>query len=190
MVLKTYRNLSCYLLAEHWSELLKQAPQQFGFIQGSFMSIEQKDFTNNLFSLLREFFISPSTGGAACLDQKTGLSDTLDTLSAAQASKRVNDAPSIAAHCEHLRFYNTLLMGGLQGKTFGKIDWKETWRKQTVDEAEWQSLKNELNQQCRELIALLESFGTWDDFRVGDPMAILAHTAYHLGAIRQLIRFV
>jgi hypothetical protein len=37
---------------------------------------------------------------------------------------------------------------------------------------------------------LLESFDVWDDDKVGIPMAILAHTAYHLGAIRQLIRFV
>ena len=154
------------------------------------MPIENKDFTNNLFLLLKEFFESPPTSGAACLDQKTGLSDTLDTLSAEQASRRISDAPSIASHCEHVRFYNDLLMGDLQGKISGKIDWKQTWLKQTVNESEWQILKDTLKNQYQELIRLLESFETWNEDRVGNPMAILAHTAYHLGAIRQLLRFV
>lgn len=154
------------------------------------MSIEQKDFTNNLFTLLKEFFESPSSSGAACLDQKTGLFDTLESLTFTQASKRVNDAPSIAAHCEHIRFYNDLLIGGLQGKTFGKIDWKQTWLLQSVSDEEWQALRGKLKEQYREMMVLLESFTTWDDYKVGDPMAILAHTAYHLGAIRQLLRFV
>jgi hypothetical protein len=129
------------------------------------MAIEQKDFTNNLFALLKEFFESPPTSGAACLDQKTGL-------------------------CEHIRFYNDILIGGLQGKTYGKIDWKQSWLLQTVSDEAWKKLHDTLMQQYQALMALLESFETWDDYKVGDPMAIVAHTAYHLGAVRQLLRFV
>jgi hypothetical protein len=154
------------------------------------MAIEQKDFTNNLFALLKEFFESPPTSGAACLDQKTGLFDTLAALSSARASRRVGDAPSIAAHCEHIRFYNDILIGGLQGKTYGKIDWKQSWLLQTVSDEAWKKLHDTLMQQYQALMALLESFETWDDYKVGDPMAIVAHTAYHLGAVRQLLRFV
>jgi uncharacterized damage-inducible protein DinB len=154
------------------------------------MAIEQKDFTNNLFALLKEFFESPPTSGAACLDQKTGLFDTLASLSSARASRRMGDAPSIAAHCEHIRFYNDILIGGLQGKTYGKIDWKQSWLLQTVSDEAWKKLQDTLMQQYQAFIALLESFETWDDYKVGDPMAIVAHTAYHLGAIRQLLRFV
>jgi hypothetical protein len=154
------------------------------------MSVEQKDFTNNLFALLKEFFESPPTTGASCLDQKTGLFDTLSSLSAEQVSKRTNEAPSIAAHCEHVRFYNNLLLSDLKGETIGKVDWKKTWLVQSVNDEEWQSLKNKLKEQYKELMGMLESFDTWDDDKVGIPMAILAHTAYHLGAVRQLIRFV
>jgi hypothetical protein len=154
------------------------------------MPIEQKDFTNNLFSLLREFFESPPTTGAACLDQKTGLFDTLSFLSAGQVSKRTGEASTIVAHCEHVRFYNNLLLSDLKGETIGKVDWKQTWLMQSATNDEWETLKNTLREQYREMMALLESFETWDDDKVGIPMAILAHTAYHLGAIRQLIRFV
>jgi hypothetical protein len=154
------------------------------------MSVEQKDFTNNLFALLKEFFESPPTTGASCLDQRTGLFDTLSSLSAEQVSKRTNEAPSIAAHCEHVRFYNNLLLSDLKGETIGKVDWKKTWLVQSVNDEEWQSLKNKLKEQYKELMRMLESFDTWDDDKVGIPMAILAHTAYHLGAVRQLIRFV
>ena len=154
------------------------------------MAIDQTDFTNNLFSLLREFFESPPTKGAACLDQKTGLFDTLSSLSAEQVSKRTNDAPSIAAHCEHVRFYNNLLLSDLKGEIIGKVDWKKTWLLQTVTTEQWETLRTELKSQYQEMMEMLESFETWDDDRVGNPVAILAHTAYHLGAIRQLLRFV
>jgi uncharacterized damage-inducible protein DinB len=154
------------------------------------VSIETKDFSNNLFQLLKEFFESPPSSGAACLDQKTGLFDTLNNLSPKQASKQLPEAPSIAAHCEHVRFYIDIYMGGLQGKTYGKIAWKQSWVKQTVNDIEWRELQDNLKAQYQELMTLLESFETWDDDKVGSPMAILAHTAYHLGAIRQLIRLV
>jgi hypothetical protein len=154
------------------------------------MSIEQKDFTNNLFSLLKEFFESPPTTGASCLDQKTGLFDTLSNLSAEQVSKRTNDAPSIVAHCEHVRFYNNLLLSDLKGETIGKVDWKKTWLLQSVTTEQWATLRATLKSQYQEMMGMLESFDIWDDDKVGIPMAILAHTAYHLGAIRQLIRFV
>ncbi len=154
------------------------------------MSIEQKDFTTNLFALLKEFFESPPTTGASCLDQKTGLFDTLSSLSAEQVSKRTNEAPSIVAHCEHVRFYNNLLLSDLKGETLGKVDWKQTWLLQSANADEWETLKKTLQDQYREMMGLLESFTTWDDDKVGIPMAVLVHTAYHLGAIRQLLRFV
>lgn len=154
------------------------------------MAIEQKDFTNNLFGLLGEFFESPPITGASCLDQKTGLFDTLATLSAEKVSKRTGEAPSIVAHCEHVRFYNNLLLSDLKGETIGKVDWKKTWLLQSVRDDEWETLKNTLKNQYQEMMVLLESFDDWDDDKVGIPMAVLAHTAYHLGAIRQLIRFV
>jgi hypothetical protein len=154
------------------------------------MSIEQKDFTNNLFQLLKEFFESPPVSGAACLDQKTGLFDTFSSLSVEQASSRKDDAPSIAAHCEHVRFYNNLLLSDLKGETIGKVDWKKTWLTQTVTAEQWETLRATLKSQYQEMMGMLESFDVWDDDKVGIPMAILAHTAYHLGAIRQLLRFV
>jgi uncharacterized damage-inducible protein DinB len=154
------------------------------------MSMDVKDFTNNLFQLLKEFFESPPVSGAACLDQKTGLFDTLGKLSAAQVSEQISGAPSIAAHCEHVRFYNNLLLSDLKGETTGKVDWQQTWLMQTVGDNEWQALKNKLQEQYQEMMTLLESFDEWDDDKVGIPMAVLTHTAYHLGAIRQLIRFV
>jgi hypothetical protein len=149
-----------------------------------------EDFTNNLFQLLKEFFESPPASGAACLDQKTGLFDTLESLSSLQVSKRVIDAPSIAAHCEHVRFYNNLLLSDLKGEAVGKVDWQQTWLTQHVTEEAWQTLKNKLKEQYGEMMVLLESTSDWNDDSVGIPMAILAHTAYHLGAIRQLLRFV
>jgi hypothetical protein len=39
-------------------------------------------------------------------------------------------------------------------------------------------------------MADLESTERWGDTPIGEAMAILTHTAYHLGAIRQMIPVV
>ena len=39
-----------------------------------------------------------------------------------------------------------------------------------------------------DLVASLESLEVWTDDPIGDSMAIVVHTAYHLGAIRQLLK--
>ena len=82
------------------------------------------------------------------------------------------------------------MLSALKGETIGKVDWKKTWLSQSVTTEQWATLQATLKSQYQEMMGMLESFETWDDDKVGIPMAILAHTAYHLGAIRQLIRFV
>jgi hypothetical protein len=37
-------------------------------------------------------------------------------------------------------------------------------------------------------LATIRSHGAWEDCAIGDALAILAHSADHLGAIRQIVR--
>ena len=61
-------------------------------------SIRKEDFVNNLLTLLVETFESPPGPASTYLDQKAGLFDTLERVSAEQASKPVaNGATSIAS---------------------------------------------------------------------------------------------
>ena len=152
-------------------------------------TIAREDFTNSLFQLLKETFEGPPPEtGSAYLDKGAGLFVTLEQVSAEAASVSVRPgAATIAAHCEHVRFYIRALLDLMRGAT-GKVDWNQSWLVHAVTPAEWGELQEQLRGAYTALTEHLQSVGTWGDEEVGDSMAILVHTAYHLGAIRQLAR--
>lgn len=152
-------------------------------------TIAQEDFTNSLFQLLKETFEGPPPEvGSAYLDKGGGLFQTLDELTAEAASISVRPgAPTIAGHCEHARFYVMALYDFMRGAT-DKIDWRRSWLVQTVTPSEWDELKEQLRAAYTTVTEHLRTVEAWGDDEVGDAMAILVHTAYHLGAIRQLAR--
>lgn len=69
-----------------------------------------------------------------------------------------------------------------------RLDWPASWRPQQVGDREWEELKGRVRRQYDALIETLERLDTWSDQHVGDSMAIVAHTAYHLGAIRHALK--
>jgi hypothetical protein len=153
--------------------------------------IAQHDFTDNLFKLLTETFEGPpAEGGSAYLDKGAALFQTLDTITAEAASRPPGPgAPTIAAHCNHLGYYVRVLHNYIVGRE-QVVDWQSSWQVHQVEPEEWETLKAELRSGYSALKELLESLSVWDDEPVGDSMAIVVHTAYHLGAIRQALRAV
>lgn len=154
-------------------------------------TIAQDDFTKNFFTLLKETFEGPPPQTAsAYLDQGGGLFQSLDKLTAGDASRRVKaEAPTIAAHCAHVKFYIEVLHR-LMHEPVEKIDWKESWSVQEVGPPEWDAVKRGLRQAYDAVVEDLRATGKWGDVPVGHGLAILTHTAYHLGAIRQLMRML
>ena len=153
-------------------------------------TINAEDFVNSFFQLLKETFEGPPPDtGSAYLDKNAGLFQTLDALTAEAASRSPLPAPSVAAHCEHVRFYVPALMDFMRGAT-AKILWSQSWLVNTVNEDEWEELKAGLRRAYEELSEHLRALDHWRDEEVGDGLAILVHTAYHLGAVRQLARTV
>jgi hypothetical protein len=152
-------------------------------------TIRQEDYTKSFFQLLKETFEGPPPNtGSAYLDKGAGLFQTLEGITAEMASTPTRlDAPTIAAHCEHARFYVVALYEYMRGAQ-GKIDWEQSWLVKTVTSAEWDELKESLRRAYDTLTGYMQSVENWSDEEVGDGMAILLHTAYHLGAIRQLVR--
>ena len=152
-------------------------------------TIAREDFTMSFFQLLRETFEGPPPGqGSAYLDPRAGLFQTLDELTAEAASASLRpDASTVAAHCEHARFYVVALYEYMRGAK-GKIDWSQSWLVRTVTPAEWDALKADLRSAYTTLTDYLQTVERWTDEEVGDGMAIIVHTAYHLGAIRQIAR--
>lgn len=158
-------------------------------IVGSMSAIPTCHFTGNLSILLRETFESPRTTGGAYLDQGTGLFKTLEGISAVRASRvPVVGGPTIAAHTGHLLYYIRISHAFLVGREPGALDFPGSWGGQIVDADDWITLRADIRTAYDALLATIESRAAWSDDAIGDAMAIVVHTAYHLGAIRHAIR--
>ena len=146
-------------------------------------------FRNNLDFLLEETFESPARpAGNAYLDRSAGWFPTLDGLTAEQASRSlVAGGTTIAGHVEHARFYLEVMLRYAAG-TAEQVDWDESWRAREVTEERWRELKDAFAESCKRLEAELAEVDSWGDHEVGAAMAALMHSAYHLGAVRQLMR--
>ena len=151
------------------------------------MTIEQ-DFANNLFQFMEETFESKHHG--IFLDKGTSLFETLETVSAQEASIPVGGkCASLAAQVTHVIFYLELMEKYFLKQEVGKVDWGEIWRTvEKVSPEEWETLKRELRQTYKRLDTLFHDTENWnDEDTVGAAMAIVVHTAYHLGEIRQAL---
>ncbi|HVU12081.1 MAG TPA: hypothetical protein VHD90_12425 [Phototrophicaceae bacterium] len=122
------------------------------------------------------------------LDRNTSLFETLATISAEDASCPVSaTCASIAAQVEHVNFYMENMETLLHHQDPGKADWDHIWQTvSTVTPEQWEASKARLEATYRRVMALLKSFEAWDgEDDIGIPMALIVHTAYHLGEIRQ-----
>lgn len=148
--------------------------------------IARRDFTKTLFALLEETFEGP--GGNVYLDKGAGLFQTLDVLTAQEASHvPYAGAQTIAAHCAHLAYYVRVNHDSMVGRE-QRLDWPSSWRPQQVGDREWEELKARVRREYDALIETLDRLETWSDQQAGDSIAIIAHTAYHLGAIRHVLK--
>lgn len=124
------------------------------------------------------------------LDRGTSLFETLATISAREASIPVGGkCATLAAQVEHVRFYLEVLMQYMVGPPPQNVDWDEVWR--TVDgvsEEAWRDSQKRLRETYEQVTAMIQDIDEWDtEELVGGPVAIIAHTAYHLGEIRQAL---
>ncbi len=154
-------------------------------------TINQDDFTHSLFALFKETFEGTNTAfGTMYLDQGTGFFDTIEKVDAEKASRSVREGTTtIAAHCEHVRFYLEFL-SNYMSENFKMADWKDSWKIKTVDEAEWTALRGQLHKSYQIVTDTFNDIETWNDFKISGALGILAHTAYHLSAIRQILKFL
>ena len=70
-----------------------------------------------------------------------------------------------------------------------KRDWKGSFKPDGVNSEEWRQLQEDLERSRSELIRVLASLDAerFEKEGIGAAMGAIAHLAYHLGAIRQLL---
>ncbi len=149
--------------------------------------IDQEIFAREYFDILEEAF---ETHHGIFLDKNTSLFETLNTITAAEASRPVGGkCASLAAQVAHVTFYLEVLERYILTEDTGKVDWGEIWR--TVKEVtpeEWTSLQQQLKQTYQRVRTVLHGLPTWNtESTIGGALAIVVHSAYHLGEIRQAL---
>lgn len=149
--------------------------------------IDPADFQAALALLLKEVF---SEVDGWVLDKNTSLLETLADISALEASIPVGGrCATLAAQVKHVAFYFDFVERSARTPTTPPADWDEVWRTtNSVEEAEWTAIQQELQAAYGRILRLLEDTNNWADQRtLISAMATLAHTAYHLGEIRQAL---
>jgi hypothetical protein len=117
-----------------------------------------------------------------------GLLRSLDKLSADDASRSVNAGATIAAHAQHLRYGLSLMnrWATQGGNPFADARWDEAWKVSSVDQSEWQEIRDGLRAESQHWLEILKSGKAVNDIELAGMIASIAHLAYHLGAIRQI----
>jgi hypothetical protein len=124
------------------------------------------------------------------LDQGTSFFETLEHVTAEEASSRASDRrASVAAHVRHVAFYLRVLQASIRGESVGKVNWLEIWESdRPVTPEAWRATIGELREEYARVTRLMKDPATWEkEDAVGGSMAMVTHTAYHLGAIRQAL---
>lgn len=148
-------------------------------------------FHDAIVKLLIEIFEGPPGDEAYILNPgDPGLLRQLEAISAVTASTRpAPTKPPLAAHADHVFYGLTLLNRWMAGEEnpWAGADWNASWRITSVTEEEWRALVSTLRQASvtwRETAARRQE---WNPVDAAGAISSVAHTAYHLGAIRQIL---
>ena len=148
-------------------------------------------FRRALSKLLVEIFEGPPGNEAYVLNPgDVGLIRQLEGVSASAASSRpMAGKTTIASHVDHVHFGLTLLNRWAAGEAnpFAGADWNASWKRTTVSDEQWRALLEGLRAESRRWREFVARRGEWDDVAAAGALSSAAHTAYHLGAIRQIL---
>ena len=134
---------------------------------------------------------APEGGGAFILNSgDAGLLRSLDRLSAAEASRSANEGATIAAHARHVQYGLSLMNRWARegGNPFADATWDAAWTTTAVDDDEWRSIREGLELEAGRWLEALGSPRTVSAVELAGMIGSIAHFAYHLGAIRQIVK--
>jgi hypothetical protein len=155
------------------------------------MTTTDSVFRRALSNMLTEIFDGPPGQEAFLLNPgDPGLLRQLDAIDAAAASKRpMPGKTTIAAHADHVEFGLSLLNRWAAGEEnpWAGADWNASWQRTTVTAEQWRTLRDRLRHSAEQWRQVVVTRTGWDDLAAAGALASAAHTAYHLGAIRQIL---
>jgi hypothetical protein len=152
--------------------------------------IDQQYIVQDLLDVLDETFV---THHGIFLDKGTSLFETLETITAAEASIPVGGkCATLAAQVAHVNFYLEVLEAYILNQDIGKVDWGDIWRRvNKVSPEQWKAYQDQLKETYQRIMSMLQDWKDWNEEKpIGGALAIAVHTAYHLGEIRQAMCIV
>jgi hypothetical protein len=148
-------------------------------------------FQRAITKLLTEVFFGPPASEAYILNPgDPGLVEQLETIDAAAASTRpMPGKTTIAAHVDHVCFGLSLLNRWSTGEAnpWANADWEASWKRDKVDEKQWRASRDNLRRESEAWQKHAAAQREWNDIAAAGALSSVAHTAYHLGAIRQIL---
>jgi hypothetical protein len=155
------------------------------------MNANDSIFQRALSKLLTEVFDGPPGKEAYLLNPgDPGLLRQLESIDARAASARpMPGKTTIASHVDHVHFGFTLMNRWAAGEPnpFADADWNASWQRTTVTDDQWRTLRDNLRRQAETWRKAVAVRTAWDDMSAAGALSSAAHTAYHLGAIRQIL---
>jgi hypothetical protein len=137
--------------------------------------------------LMRETFEGARPGaGTQYLDHDSGIRSTLRRFSAEQASVQMGRHPSIVAHVRHMIFHLRVAREWIAGD-HSKRDWEGSFLPQTATDDEWSKLTAEIENARTAYLDVIRRLSPEARVTESGAMGVIAHLAYHLGAIRQYL---
>jgi hypothetical protein len=96
---------------------------------------------------------------------------------------------TIAAHTEHLRWSLANLNNTIAGNPWNP-NWAESWQVRSLEQSDWTTLQAALKNEYESLRRVIQSSDRWwsDQLHINGMIATVAHAAYHLGAMRVLLK--
>jgi hypothetical protein len=108
-------------------------------------------------------------------------------VTAVAASRPTATGSSLAAHVDHVRYGLSLMNRWSTGEDpFGNADWGASWKKTTVTEDQWRTLRADLRTETARWLSALRTPRDVQDVELNGMIGSIAHLAYHLGAVRQI----
>jgi len=167
-------------------DLLKVAPEVHNIAMIS-------EFQTAAVLLTREAFEGRAEGENYTwfVEDREALLPSMDELSAEQVSWELRPGvATIGAHFNHILFALRNVNGAIRGER-PEGTWESSWERQTFSPGEWDDLKNNVKSEYEFFIRAFESNEDWPNMEhVIGGLGVLPHMAFHLGAIRQIMKFL
>lgn len=150
--------------------------------------------SRSLNTLLRETLFRADDTAAYLLNAgEPGLVETLNGLSAKEASTPPGPGRKpIVSHANHVLYGLGLTDRAIGGdmKAYENANWDEAWKLEKVNDQEWEDLVAKLDATAQRVLEGGPQIENWNEIMLTGMFGVAAHTAYHLGAIRQMLRAV